>query len=160
MSNMGGCPSSQGMQKWHSHRRLSQIRKMANVNEKWRIQKIACARSKSANVEGGQFAPTRKACKNGIVTADRIIFAKWLTKMKNIAFEKWPVTAVKVPMPRPWVCPNSLGMQKWHFYRRPSKFCKMANENEKACIQKMACARSESANVEGVPFPWKCVPFP
>ena len=64
------------------------------------LKNMACDRSKNANAEGGQFAPTRKACKNGILTADRVIFAKWLTKMKNIAFKKWPVPAVKVPMSR------------------------------------------------------------
>ena len=64
------------------------------------FKNTACDRSKSANVEGGQLAPTRKACNNGILTADRVIFAKWLTKMKNIAFKKWPVPAVKVPMSR------------------------------------------------------------
>ena len=64
------------------------------------LKNMACDRSKSADAEGGQFAPTRKACNNGIFTADRIKFAKWLTKMKNIAFKKWPVPAVKVPMSR------------------------------------------------------------
>ena len=71
------------------------------------FKNIACDRSKSANVEGGrvpqlamEVAPTRNASKNGILTANRVRFAKRPMKMKNHVFRKWPVPAVKVPMSR------------------------------------------------------------
>ena len=90
------------------------------------FKNIACDRSKSANVEGGQFAPTRKACKNGIFTADRVRFAKWLTKMKNHVFKKRPVPAVKVAMSR-----------VSRFRKNVSRFRKLKNRIEMTVSLKM-----------------------
>ena len=71
---------------------------------------------------------------------------------KNIACDRSKSAMESAPT-RNGECPNSQCKQKRHSYRKPSEIRKTANENEKSCIQKMACARSKSANVEGAPFP-------
>ena len=62
---------------------------MTAVKVQWRVPHLAM-----------EFAPTRNASKNGILTANRVRFAKRPMKMKNHVYRKWPVPAVKVPMSR------------------------------------------------------------
>ena len=88
---------------------------MTAVKVQWRVPQLA--------MEG---APTRNASKNGILTANRVRFAKRPMKMKNHVFRKWPVPAVKVPMSR-----------VSRFRKNVSRFRKLKNRIEMTVSLKM-----------------------
>ena len=63
---------------------------MTAVKVQWRVPHLAM-----------EVAPTRNASKNGILTANRVRFAKRPMKMKNHVYRKWPVPADRGKPERP-----------------------------------------------------------